>query len=351
MNYKPSSFENPDRKLWIREAAGGISRVFLALFVFSLVSFALVNAVGLALALFAPSLYLSLAEDPVFSIALSSVSMYLIAFPLFWLIVRKMRVHKPERKKLKAGWLVLAFCVAEALTLVGSMVSAALTGLIETVSGITTENSTSELVSRTPMWLIILVVVIIGPIVEELIFRKLMLDRLSVHGETFALIITSVAFGIFHNNIYQLFYATLLGILLGYLYLKSGDIKLPIILHMLMNLFGSVVALFVEGKLTVIEELASQYGDALPMTAFPEAFDALCAELTYVLTLYGTAIAGFVILIIAFSKKQVRLSRDCPLPLDGSGLAEATLINVGVILFLVLSALITLLNTVAPMLS
>ena len=109
MYNKPFSEPSPERRLWIREAAGGISRIFLALFVFELVSLALVYAVVFALALFAPSIYVALAESAIFNILLSSVSMYLVAFPIFYLIVRKMRTHRLEKRKPKAGTLLLAF--------------------------------------------------------------------------------------------------------------------------------------------------------------------------------------------------------------------------------------------------
>ena len=80
-------------------------------------------------------------------------------------------------------------------------------------------------------------------------------------------------------------------------------------------------------------------------------YDAICAVSSYAVFVYGMAITGFVMLIIGFTKKKFRLSRDCPLPLDAWGLTEATLLNAGVILFLVLSAIITLINMILPLIA
>lgn len=341
------------RKLWIREARGGILRIFIALFVFQIISFAVVNLVAVALAIISPHLYLELADNAIFNILLSSGVMYLLAFPVFYLIVRRMRVRRPEKHELKAGELIIALFAAEALMIAGNYVGVALMAIVEGIIGQPIPNGTSDLISDAPIWLLALIVVVIGPIVEELIFRKLMIDRLSVHGEFFAIIVSSVAFGIFHQNVYQLFYATLLGFLLGYVYLKCGDIKVPILIHMLMNLLGSIVALFVQEKAeTLVEILENEaYATEMPYDVTLQLYNALCAVLSYEALVYGMAIAGFVMLIIGFSRKKFRLSKDCPLPLDSRGLSEATLINAGTILFLALSAIMTVMNMILPIIT
>ena len=306
MDNQAYSYEKAMRRLWIKDARGGISRIFIALFVFQIISFAVVNMVALALAIISPRLYIQLAENAVFNILLSSGVMYLVAFPVFFLIVRKMRVRLPRKMKLQPGELITALFIAEALTIVGSYVSMSLTALIENIIGQPIPDNTSELISDAPVWLLILIVVIIGPIVEELIFRKLIIDRLSVHGELYAVIISSVAFGIFHQNVYQLFYATLLGALFGYLYLKSGNIGLPILLHMLINLLGSVVALFVQSKADVLTDIleSGDYAEKMPYDLTLKLYDAFCAVASYEALIYGMATAGFVMLIIGFRRKN-----------------------------------------------
>ena len=341
------------RKLWIKEARGGISRIFISLFVFQIISFGVVNLTAIALAIFSPKLYLVLAESAVFNILLSSGVMYCLAFPIFYLMVRKMRVRLPKKTKLEAGELITSLFIAETLMIVGSYVSLSLTSLLEEIIGQPIPDNTSELILDAPVWLLILIVVIIGPIVEELIFRKLMIDRLSLHGELYAVIVSSVAFGIFHQNVYQLFYATLFGFLLGYVYLKSGNIKLSILLHMVINLLGSVVALFIQEKLTLLGELSenADYAYEIPYDVAFKLYGAVCAVLSYEALVYGMGLAGLVMLIIGFRKKKYRLSKDCPLPLDASGLTKATLVNVGTVLFLVLSAIMTLMNVILPLLA
>lgn len=344
-----------ERRGWIREAGGRCARIFLALLAFELISGAAVYGFSFMLAIFDPDTYLLIADDAVFNILLSSVPMYLIAFPVLYLIIRKMKVHRPVKTKLEPGELLLALFVAEALMLAGNYVGLTLMSFVEGILGQPIPDSTAGIIAEAPPWILAIIVVAIGPTVEELIFRKLFIDRLRVHGDLYAIIVSSVAFGIFHQNIYQLFYATLIGFLLGYLYIKSGDIKKPILIHMAINFFGSVAGFFVQDNIDVLNEILETIeekgpGAELPYETVFELYGSMSAILSYTMLIYGMAIAGIVIIILAFVKKQIKLSKTPPLPLDAGGLAEATLLNVGAILFLVLSVIMTVSNALLPLL-
>lgn len=91
--------------------------------------------------------------------------------------------------------------------------------------------------------LLFLYSVILGPICEELIFRGVTL-RLARKALPFwfANLFQAVLFGIYHMNWIQGIYAFAFGILLGYVCEKGGNIYDSILLHMLFNLWGTVVA-------------------------------------------------------------------------------------------------------------
>lgn len=76
----------------------------------------------------------------------------------------------------------------------------------------------------------------IMPIAEEMIFRGLCYKRLSRCMNVLpAAIISSVFFGIYHGNAVQGIYATLLGLVLVFLYEKYKSVWAPIICHMCAN--------------------------------------------------------------------------------------------------------------------
>lgn len=84
-----------------------------------------------------------------------------------------------------------------------------------------------------PTWVL---AVIGAPILEELIFRKLVLDRTGRFGETPAVLCSALIFGLAHQNAGQFFLAFLLGILFARIYLHTGKIVYTMVLHFMINL-------------------------------------------------------------------------------------------------------------------
>lgn len=74
-----------------------------------------------------------------------------------------------------------------------------------------------------------------APIMEEIIFRGLVLRHLQPYGKSFAIVMSAFAFGIFHGNIVQIPYAFLVGLVLGYVAVEY-NILWAMVLHMINNL-------------------------------------------------------------------------------------------------------------------
>lgn len=70
---------------------------------------------------------------------------------------------------------------------------------------------------------------------EEFMFRRFYCAYLAPYGHTFAILVSAYLFAIFHWNLAQALYALPFGILTGYLYLKTGNIALPFLIHLLDN--------------------------------------------------------------------------------------------------------------------
>lgn len=85
----------------------------------------------------------------------------------------------------------------------------------------------------------ILMTAILPAICEETAHRGMLLKGLSPLGQKWAIIISSLLFGLLHLNIEQVFYATLIGFLLGYISTITENIYPAIIIHF-MNNFLSV---------------------------------------------------------------------------------------------------------------
>lgn len=78
---------------------------------------------------------------------------------------------------------------------------------------------------------------ILGPIIEELMFRGIIYNELkSKYSNMKSILITTIFFAIIHINIIQILYALIIGFILVFVYEKYNNIKAPIILHMASNI-------------------------------------------------------------------------------------------------------------------
>lgn len=91
-------------------------------------------------------------------------------------------------------------------------------------------------------------VVMIAPILEEIIYRKVIFIRLSKKtNKGIGLILSSIIFGLSHAKD-SMFFAILFGIVLCILYLKYENILVPIFLHFINNLMSTLILLASLGK-------------------------------------------------------------------------------------------------------
>lgn len=85
--------------------------------------------------------------------------------------------------------------------------------------------------------------VILGPITEEIIFRGMALKNFSAVSRRFGIIMSSVAFGLFHGNILQFIVGFTLGMLFSYIDIKANSIIPSIILHIFNNLSSATMSI------------------------------------------------------------------------------------------------------------
>ena len=83
----------------------------------------------------------------------------------------------------------------------------------------------------------LLVIGLLTPVLEEMLFRGIIYKRLKTYYDvTIAAYIAAIIFGIAHFNLVQGLYAFIMGIVLTYLYEKSGNLVTAISMHCAANI-------------------------------------------------------------------------------------------------------------------
>ncbi len=190
-----------------------------------------------------------------FSLVAGSGCMYLIAMPVSYLIFRTCRADAIRPQKLGVLGLLAALAVSVAMTLAGNLIGILVNLILTLFTGISADNPVADTAEANPMWAIVLFMVILAPILEELFFRKLVIDRLHRYGDIPAILVSGVLFGLIHGNFSQFFYAALLGMVFGMIYCRTGRLRYTIFLHMFINFFGSVYVLLMQERLGPLEDL------------------------------------------------------------------------------------------------
>ncbi len=101
------------------------------------------------------------------------------------------------------------------------------------------EETASKAFEGQPLVLLLVTTVLAAPAAEELIFRFMIYRRAKAYfGILPAVLISSVLFGVYHANVIQGIYAFGFGLLLIFLYEKSGNILAPFLAHAGANLWA-----------------------------------------------------------------------------------------------------------------
>ena len=164
----------------------------------------------------------------------------ILSFFIYWGItyLRKQNMFKIcNFKKVKLQYLVIALVFGIALNVINEYLLLQLMKFDIFSEAFIKYLNMTKFLMNTNIVLAILGVGIIGPIIEEIIFRGLIFKELkNVMPVPAVIIVQGVLFGIYHFNLIQFIYATFIGIMLGAIYVLTKNLWVPIFIHMVNNI-------------------------------------------------------------------------------------------------------------------
>lgn len=313
------------------EAKNAYKKIGLFLFSFAAISVGVQFGVEKLLVLFSPNAGEKIINEAWFIYLLSVVPMYLIALPISLKIIDKEPINNKPTKKLTFKQFLELYLICVPLMYAGNLIGTLLSTLI---NGGAYDNPLNEIMTQNQL-LNFLFAVIIAPIMEEFVFRKTLIDHTSKYGEGIAIVFSALCFGLFHMNLYQFFYAFAIGMIFGFVYTKTKQIKYSIFMHMIINFFGGIVATAILTEIDI--DMLSSLTPETIMYLDPDTIMSLVLPclglLAYAFGIIVIAIIGLVILI---KKRDKFVVDEVPFGLEKKEVINNAYINVGFILFLVI---------------
>lgn len=276
---------------------------------------------------FAPSLY----DNAFFQNLISVLSLCLAALPVFLYILRPLPSVSPLRTPMSGKQWIGGLCASAAAMTVGSYLSQSVVLWFDLFMNRSLENPVETATVGTAWWINLIFTALLAPIVEEIIFRKLLCRYLLPLGEGYTIVLSAAIFGLAHGNFFQFFYAFGLGCVFALIYIKTGKLIYTILYHMIINLLGGVLApllierLDVETLVPLLEELMAS---TTPDLSLLEPYVLPLAILSiYEVFMYVAAIAGAIMLFRA--KRKYSLDAGL-LPPPRKGRVGNIFLNTGV---------------------
>lgn len=272
----------------------------------------------------------------------SGVPLYLIAMPIAVMLMGKSTVIETRKFDMKPGLFFKLLLMCLPMMWVGSVFGSMLSMVLS--NGEATDR-VADLAMQTNIWNVVFLV-IVGPIFEEWLFRKQLIDHTRKYGEKTAILLSGLAFGLFHMNLFQFFYAFLLGLMFGYVYTRTSKLRYSTAMHMIINFNGGVLAPWVLTRVDLdqLEKVseAAENGNAAAMEQWASQNVEGLAIMPVYFVLYGAVIlAGFVLLIRNFKRFEFYTA---PEELPRGTRAKTVCGNVGMIMFIMVTCMLTAVN-------
>jgi len=106
-----------------------------------------------------------------------------------------------------------------------------------------------------------MLMVVAAPILEELIFRGIILDGLlKKYSPEKSILLSSLLFGLVHLNPWQFVTGFIIGIFAGWIYYKTKSLSLTIIIHAAANLSGYIMRYIIDMDSSMDDTLVEMYG-------------------------------------------------------------------------------------------
>ena len=287
-----------------------------------------------------------------FSWAVSLLPLYGVGLPTLWFCLKRVPAAPHNTLCPRDGlpaekppfglrqWLIL-LVMAFGCTTLGSLMGNFIMTALSEATGYDYAFALNDMVNNTPVWFTAICTCICAPFGEELLFRKLLIDRTRRYGDFTAILLSGILFGLFHSNLFQFFYAAMAGMILAYVYTRTGKYLYCVAMHASINFMGSVVSLGLSRLMAPLNDSTMSAGEAMAALANGRLMWAIGAALFLLVWQYGMLIAGIRLFCRHFRHRVLSTGKAVP-----PRLAALVWINPGMIACVIIMLALTAVNLI-----
>ncbi len=305
------------------------SRIGFGYALFSVITLAVTMIIAALVSYLNPEFY----NSTLFLNLLTPLALYVFALPVLLIVLSGCESKTPQKRRMGFGEWMLFLIASFGFMYIGSLIGNTVMTFLSELVGYDYGNALESIIDEENLFVTAIFTVIVAPIGEEFVFRKLIIDRTQKYGPLVSIGLSGLMFGLMHGNFYQFFYCFALGIILGYMYYTTGKLYLTIAIHASVNFVGSVVS----SLLTPISDALMAVDPEDPTAMLEIVMEqpiAMMGFLVFTVFVYA-AMACAVIFPLAFRKKLASRLLPGEIFIPRSRVAPIVILNVGIIVMLI----------------
>lgn len=183
-----------------------------------------------------------------------TISFVAALFIILYMLIPEMKSRHRDAERVSKGsavmWSIIGIFMAYAAQIIASLIEINVFGI---QPGSENTEMLVEIVKDVQYFMV--VTAIVGPILEEIIFRKIIFGSLHKRFNFFiSALISSLIFAAVHADFTHLLIYTAMGFTFAYLYVRTKRLIVPIAAHVAMNTLVLIVQIFLADKIKEMEK-------------------------------------------------------------------------------------------------
>lgn len=211
---------------------------------------------------------------------------YFLSFAIPTVVLCKMQKNKIDRRPitfaagLPRGWIMIIFAAVSINFAVAYINSMIFMPFLPTFSDMASAATNETITPWVQIVMSVFTTAVVPALCEEFLFRGAILTNLTPYGRGYAVLFSAILFGLMHQNLFQIIYTTILGVVLALVYVRTKSLWCCVLVHFVNN----GISVLQESLYLVLEE---RIADMINYSLYLVVLVAGAVSLLVLLTRHG----------------------------------------------------------------